>query len=510
MLNKGKSRCVFLFTSFLLITGCYNNSHIRTQRIIKEDEPVISGHIELNLGTPDYSEGAYSVRSSGISGQRVGISYLGLHRNYEQGINIGVGKIEGVLTDIILGYDIRKLRYTAVGKPYRLGLYLESNYSYGDLQYDLQGGLVYQVRPYIMSITTENHNWYGGFHGLMSSGTMTAFSDFEQYFDYDISSVGVGVTLGNEQRSGKFLLQTQLDVSFINQNHKVREETFQISEWDYLPQALNSNGLVVSVGVAMHRAPKMSAQKVNRRGVPVPKGRTAPDLSGRYDPFTGQFITSNEQMQQVTFDPLTGKIIQESIKPQFDPRTGQETAPAVSAEKQSPYSLLSPQEQSKLLLKTLTIRSLNGTPARATLLDVMDQGLLISRLVNGRLVQETIYYTRINRIKFEGARGGWTGGIQGALKGCGIGIGIPLLLSLASAEPEFMILSIVAVPPAALSGLLLGSITSDKYDLRILKMSGDQQDDEYGKQLILKLIKQYLNEGFPKKDINQQMGVAKP
>lgn len=511
MLNKHSQKLMVLLLSIFLISGCYNNSHIRTQRIIKKDEPVVSAHAGLNVISPDYSDGSYELSNSGVSGLRVGISYIGLHRGFEQGLNIGLGSMEDGVSDFILGYDIRKPKYNSKGKPYRYGLYLESNYSYNDeSDYGPQGGLVFQIRPYIITITSDQNNWYGGFHGLMSFGYLTAFYDSWEYLDYNISSIGAGITLGNELRSGKFMLQSQLDISVLNQNHVLNNDDIQWDDWQHPPQPLDNTGLVVSIGLAIHRAPKDAHPKAKRMWQQTPNLKVTPIPIGAYDPLTGHLRTPLKQPTKVSFDPLTGEIIQESKAQNYDPYTGQTIKSPAPIEKISPYSLLSAQEQSNLLIKGLKITTLNGTSVEARILDVLDQGLLIERQTNGKSIQEILFYNRINRIKFEGPRKGLKGGLQSAMKGCGLGVGLPLALSIFTAEPDFMLFSFLAVPPAVLGGLIFGSMNSERYDLKILKGNSDQSDSEYSKQLILKVITLYLKSGFPKYDLNQQVIGAKP
>ncbi len=464
------------------------------------------------MAPADYGS-SYRLRHSGISGMRAGLSYLGVHGGFEQGPDIGIGGVEG-LHDLIFGYDIRKVQSNTAGKPYRYGLHLELNTIMGEEGTRLQGGTVYQIRPYLMSVTSERNNWYGGIHGIMSFGSLQGSEEDYYYnnssgqyyerlieYEYNVSAMGAGVTLGNESRMGNFLIQTQLDIGLLSQSHKLLDEAINTGDLELDP--MENSGLVATLGLAFNRS--APPERSQRTYLPASKRPiTSPNQakpSGTYDPFTGQLVTPKKPTPKVQFDPHTGEAVPLVNAPEFDPFTGLPVVVPTTDEPQSPYSLLTHQERSLLIQKNLRLINLNGVSVRATVMDVMDEGILIFRETYGKAGQEILYYNRINSLRFQGARGGFAGGLGGALTGCGVGVGIPLFIALLNSEPDYLVLGFLMAPPAVLGGFLFGAISKETYDLRFTKGPNPLTNGEHQKEILTQMVLMYLDLGFPKYDL---------
>lgn len=99
-------RRVLLFPLFLfLLSGCYNNSHIRTSKILEEGEIVTSFSGSLNIAPEenigyvydDNYDGNYNYYGglrrvyTGLAGLRGELSILRGYKNSEAGLYSGVG-----------------------------------------------------------------------------------------------------------------------------------------------------------------------------------------------------------------------------------------------------------------------------------------------------------------------------------------------------------------------------------------------------------------------------------
>ncbi|HIM83330.1 MAG TPA: hypothetical protein EYM55_01735, partial [Candidatus Marinimicrobia bacterium] len=104
--------CLFLISSFLGLTACHNNAHLRTQKIIEPGEKVysVSGIVAVGGG-----EGRYA---TGISGFRGEVSMLSGREDGEAGPYLGLGVVDAGGADFIAGYEYK--RYSKTGIPNKL------------------------------------------------------------------------------------------------------------------------------------------------------------------------------------------------------------------------------------------------------------------------------------------------------------------------------------------------------------------------------------------------------
>ncbi len=512
------SQVLLVLVLVIFVTGCYNNSHIRTQRVLKPDEKIISGNVGLNLVAPSIPYEHSSIDESGIAGLRAGVSYLGFHRGYEQGVGIGYGTTENGFEDYMFSYDIRKVQTTTKSRPYRTGLHVELNSlsSSGDNE-----GQVFQFRPYMISTTSENKIWYGGIHGLFSFGDISAskrlsirtnnysYSHPTVAYEYSISSLGIGATVGNELRFWNLLFQTQLDFSIINQRHELTDDRILDLDIDsdFYAEPLNVTGPVITIGMAFHRAP--SSQKpephqsltatssIGLSSVPPQEKQES-----RFDPFTGELITPTQPAGPVKFDPFTGEPIDPDTTPKYDPLTGNLVSEAPGTSKQSPYSLLKPGEKFALALKELKISTLNGKATPAQVIDLTDVGLVYQREI-AQSTTITIPYAHITQISFQGERRGFAYGLKAAATSCGVCIGVPLGLSILTGEYELLGAGILGAPVAALGSAVLGSLSRDSYELRFMLPPPTLTPSAYRQQMLVQLVRMYIDSGFPSYDLIQ-------
>ena len=515
-MNNAILRTLLVMMFFVFLNSCYNNSHVRTQRILEPDDKIISGYASLNFVAEDTDYESYDVRHGGISGMRLGLSYLGVHKGYEQGLTLAYGNGGGDYKSLILGYDLRSVRSSTNYRPYRYGLYAELNQIRPASRQNIQEGSVLQLRPYMMTTTAPGREWYGGIHSVFSFGTIqtrevwstyssdfSRYEEFEREFDYDVSSLGVGFTVGNELSFGGLLVQTQLDLTILNQRNEVNADDYAslYADENIHPEIepLDQTGPVISLGFAVSREPQRE-RSLNFNPV-VSSSPILPFLAHQheqvFDPLTGEPIITESKPPVLKFDPLTGELLPADNKPKFDPFTGLMVTESV------PYSLLKPSERSALLMKRLQITKLNGGIITGTVQDVIDRGLVIFRDSYGHSSLDTLAYEGIKNITFEGGRRGFRKGMSSAITSCGICIALPLSATILTGEGEYFWIGMLASPAVGLGTLLVSALENDTYDIEFMDTPNAMTNIEYRKQILRQLIIIYIETGFPEYDLTK-------
>ena len=89
--NMRHSQIIFLCSFLLVLVGCHNNAHLRTQKILKPGEKAYSGSGVLAMGG---AEDRYNnnISNTGVMGLRGEVSMLKGGNNLEAGPYFGVGK----------------------------------------------------------------------------------------------------------------------------------------------------------------------------------------------------------------------------------------------------------------------------------------------------------------------------------------------------------------------------------------------------------------------------------
>lgn len=216
--NRG-TFCPILISSFLGLTACYNNAHLRTQKILEPGEMVYSASGILAVSGDDIY--------TGISGLRGEVSMLAGYETGEKGPYGGVGLGDGI--SYIAGYEYKKYMRLDTDLPFKLGIQGELNLTPGN-EYNFKNATVLHLRPSYTTTTAKGRNYYGGIHGLLAVGSWKRQFFQPPGFPGDsnnndelgttrFSSVGAGVTVGSEYLFQSSSLQLQVDVSMV-QNTK--------------------------------------------------------------------------------------------------------------------------------------------------------------------------------------------------------------------------------------------------------------------------------------------------
>lgn len=320
------SQIIFLCSFLLVLVGCHNNAHLRTQKVLKPGEKVYSGSGVLAMGGVE--DNWDNINNTGVMGFRGEVSMLKGGKDSESGPYLGFGGNSNAEEfGFIAGYDYRKYTGQSSGSPKKLGAQIEVNFS--------EAGQAFHLRPSLTSTTKRGRPLYGGVHGLLAVGNlMTNWYgygydgygyDGDIEIDYRFNSLGAGLTAG-----GEFLtfdnnsIQLQVDVSLVKNAFNIDDSE---EYWDLSIESQDDEFFPIVTGsIGMSFFKPDPTNKESFEPLPTPSyntGQTQPV----FDPETGEKISGG-----MRFDPETGEAI---IETQFNPETGEQIAVAEEKQKMS-------------------------------------------------------------------------------------------------------------------------------------------------------------------------------
>ena len=340
------SQIIFLCFLLLVLIGCHNNAHLRTQKILKPGEKAYSasGVLAMGGGVEEYNY----FNNTGVMGLRGEVSMLKGGKDSESGPYFGAGIGEDG-PGLILGYETRKYTGQGGGQAKKLGAQFEVNIG--------EAGQTFHLRPSLTSTTKRGRPLYGGVHGLLALGNLMDHSYFswqtwdetyeynlhhgvEQEVDYRFNSLGAGLTAGVEYLIfNNNSIQLQVDVSLVK-NSITDAEPLPDIDMENVTWAswLDDDGGIdeawvhteaimpmVTGSLGMSFFKPDPTNKESFEPLPAPSYNTdQTQTQPVFDPETGEKISGG-----IRFDPETGEAI---IETQFDPETGRQIA--VTEEKQ--------------------------------------------------------------------------------------------------------------------------------------------------------------------------------
>jgi len=349
--NLRHSQITFLCSFLLVLVGCHNNAHLRTQKVLKPGEKAYSGSGVLAMGVD------YDLPNTGVMGFRGEVSMLKGGKDSEAGPYFGVGlggQFDG--PGLILGYDYRKYTGQSSGQAKKLGAQIEVNIG--------EAGQTFHLRPSLTSTTKRGRPFYGGVHGLLAVGNLMDYSyfsyrtsqqivginiieyhDIEHEVDYRFNSLGAGLTAGAELLTfDNNSIQLQVDVSLVKNSFNLDGEAAEPPNIDMenvtWASWLDDNGNIdeewggqgddvmpmVTGSIGMSFFKPDPTNKESFEPLPSPSYNTK-QTQPIFDPETGEKISGG-----MRFDPETGEAI---IEMQFNPETGQQVAVAEEKQKMS-------------------------------------------------------------------------------------------------------------------------------------------------------------------------------
>ena len=331
--NMRHNQIIFLCSFLLVLAGCHNNAHLRTQKVLKPGENVYSGSGVLPMGGAD--ENWNNISNTGVMGFRGEVSMLKGGKYSEAGPYFGVGIVDDGM-GLILGYDYREYTGQRSGSPKKLGAQFEVNIS--------EAGETFHLRPSLTSTTRREKPFYGGVHGLLAVGNLMDGlkwqtydssgyyqESYEEWNDYRFNSLGAGITAGAEFLTfNNNSIQLQVDVSLVKNSFSTDAELPDIdmenvtwASWTYENENIDeewgshNDELIpmVTGSIGMSFFKPAPTNKESFEPFPTPsynKGQT--QKLPVFDPETGEKISGG-----IRFNPETGEAI---IEKQFDPETG--------------------------------------------------------------------------------------------------------------------------------------------------------------------------------------------
>ena len=341
------SQIIFLCSFLLVLVGCHNNAHLRTQKILKPGEKAYSGSGVLAMGGAD--EDWNGINNTGVMGLRGEVSMLKGSKDSEAGPYFGVG-IGDDGPGLILGYDYRKYTGQSSGSIKKLGAQIEVNIG--------EAGQAFHLRPSITSTTGRGKPFYGGVHGLLAVGNLMdgfewetydssgyhMFEHHEEWIDYRFNSLGAGITAGVEFLAfDNNSIQLQVDVSLVKNSFSTDaeppdtdmenvnwaswlddngniDEAFESHDDELMPMVTGS------IGMSFFKPDPTNKESFEPLTTPsYNTGQT--QVQAVFDPETGEKISGG-----MRFDPETGEAI---VEMQFNPETGEQISVAEEKQKMS-------------------------------------------------------------------------------------------------------------------------------------------------------------------------------
>ena len=316
------SQITFLCSFLLVLVGCHNNAHLRTQKILKPGEKAYSGSGVLAMGGAE--DGYNNINNTGVMGLRGEVSMLKGGKDFESGPYLGFGANFNVEEfGFIAGYDYRKYTGQGSGSPKKLGAQIEVNFS--------EAGAVFHLRPSITSTTKRGRPLYGGIHGLLAIGSLAEYGYYDDEIDYRFNSLGAGLTAGAEFLAfDNNSIQLQVDVSMVKNSFSTDTELpfLDPDDWDDWEDGEDELFPIVTGSIGMSFFKPDPTNKESFEPLPTPSYNTdQAQTQPVFDPETGEKISSG-----MRFDPETGEAI---IETQFNPETGEQVAVAEEKQKMS-------------------------------------------------------------------------------------------------------------------------------------------------------------------------------
>ncbi len=309
------SQIIFLCSFLLVLVGCHNNAHLRTQKVLKPGEKVYSGSGVLAMGGAE--EGWGNIRNTGVMGIRGEVSMLKGGKDSESGPYLGFGGNSNAEEfGFIAGYDYKKYIGLNSGLPKKLGAQFEVDIS--------EMGQVFHLRPSLTSTTKRSRPLYGGVHGLLAMGNlMERGYEGDIEIEYRFNSLGAGLTAGAEFLTfDNNSIQLQVDVSMVKNAFNIddSEEYWESHDDELIPMVTGS------IGMSFFKPDP--TKKESFEPLPAPSYNTGQTQAQPvFDPETGEKLSGG-----MRFDPETGEAI---IETQFDPETGEQIAVAEEKQKMS-------------------------------------------------------------------------------------------------------------------------------------------------------------------------------
>ncbi len=436
----------FSICLIVLLNGCYNNAHLRTQKVLKNDEKVYSGSTTINISDEIYGD----LQWPGVIGFRGEGSMLIGKPWGEVGLFGGLGIFDGGV-GYLFGLDYHRYRWTKNGTGLKIGGQTEINII--PFTYESQpDGYALQFRPSISTITSSQKKLYGGLHGLYSIGRLTAIVwDWNEVeVQYSQTTYGFGAMVGAEFPFSKTSIQFEIDASLIKGKSHV-DETF---DNDYMARDFSTFIVSGSAGLNFYKPEKNKATTFGPYPKPITQLKQVEKKQIRFDPITGKEII--EDFGKQDFDPLTGKPIQKPQKESKQPTT-------FLGGTVSDITLDGGRIYKSVKLQSVTQDQLTFTLSKGVLIE---QGKTINKnstkVIDLEKIHSMTVYTNQRNV---------SGGVLGCIGGCAVGFITPILLGAITGIDELGVILLVTWPAGAIYGWNEGRKTKSPIKLPLKGLS---------------------------------------
>ena len=291
---------IFLCSFLLVLVGCHNNAHLRTQKVLKPGEKAYSASGVLAIGE---ETGYGRLDYTGIPGMRGEVSMLTGRKGGEAGPYLGFG-LNGDEEKFVFtgGFEYKQYRISGSGAPKKLGIQGELNYTpKGD--WGAYGSTLH-FRPSFTTTTTKEKYFYSGIHGVLARGSLHD-DRYNNDFGYNFNSLGLGITAGVEYLLLSSSIQIQIDASLLRNTYASDEPSFGDGYYynyydDDDDEPSQSTFLLTgSAGVSFFK--------------PDPTNKES------FEPLPAPSYNTGQTQPRPVFDPETGESI---VETQFNPETG--------------------------------------------------------------------------------------------------------------------------------------------------------------------------------------------
>ena len=282
---------VLPFFMFLFF-GCYNNSHIRTQRVLQESERVFSVSASYNaLGNIDNRRVSNIENATSryidhiqpyapVAAIRTEISILEGYKSGELGFYLGGGlnaMVDGPTG--LVGGEFNKYLHLKRTRPLKAGVSLELNRS------DNGRFALHSIQS-IKTTTTKKSPLFFGIHSIFTKSNMeeeynyyldnpgaswfaggwdSNHSSYERIVKYEQGTRGLGFSSGVERFFGNASLIVQVDFSFVKNSIVGLNKDYVVGGFDGLSNKSSSWEPIASASLAFSFFPNPSKQRSAER-----------------------------------------------------------------------------------------------------------------------------------------------------------------------------------------------------------------------------------------------------
>lgn len=283
-----------------ILTGCYNNSHIRTSKTLEKGEHVVSLNGSYNIAPLSYVDygrveynndidgSGYQPISTEVAGLRSELSFLKGYKGSEAGFYGGVGaNFDAGEFGGLIGCEYKKYINHKNLRPLKAGMNIELNKTSGN------GTAIHSIQSIKTTTSKNTTNPFYGIHTVLTAGS----SSKPDFTSYDFLTKGAGISFGVESSNSIFNFMGentsvvfQVDASLIN-NKITDVRKGVVKYWRYKTYPV----IAVGLGVNFFNSSSIEPDQFK----PLPKPKKGQVLE--FDPETGEPVFENSRTKNKNY-----------------------------------------------------------------------------------------------------------------------------------------------------------------------------------------------------------------